>query len=309
MRRVEIEAFELVRLLPAAPGVYRFRDASGRVLYLGRATHLRSRVASYWGDLRDRAHLAPMVARVARIEAVACDSAHEAAWLERNLLRARKPPWNRAPDGGQESEVWIRLSDDARDPGLTVVYDNDERARNFGPYLGGRQVRLAVSGLSRVLPLHYAGGALTGTGRDLARIRGVGPADRAALTAKAAAVLGRDPAEVSALRASLVQRRDAASASLAFELAARLHQEAEALDWVTAEQKVTRPGAADHDVCGWSDGILVRFEVRDGRLAGWTLRTCGAAAARRHLAATPPEWAAFAQRNAELAARLSPPVP
>jgi len=206
-------------LLPAAPGVYRFRDASGRVLYLGRTTHLRGRVASYWGDLRDRAHLAPMVARVARIEAVACDSAHEAAWLERNLLRARQPPWNRAPDGGQESEVWIRLSDDARDPGLTVVYGNDERARSFGPYLGGRQVRLAVSGLGRVLPLDYAGGALTGTRRDLARIR-------------------------------------------------------------TAEQKVTRPGAADHDACGWSEGTLARFEVRNGRLAGWTLRTCGAAAAQ-----------------------------
>jgi excinuclease UvrABC nuclease subunit len=163
-------------LLPPAPGVYRFRDAGGRVLYLGRATQLRSRVASYWGDLRDRAHLAPMIARVARVEAVACDSVHEAAWLERNLLQARKPPWNRAPDGGQESEVWIRLSDDARDPGITVVYDKDERARNFGPYLGGRQVRLAVSGLCRVLPLNYAGGELTGTRHDLARIRGVGPA-------------------------------------------------------------------------------------------------------------------------------------
>src|SRR6202167_6297495 len=83
--------------LPPAPGVYRFRDAAGRVLYLGRATSLRSRVASYWGDLRGRAHLAPMVARVARVEAVACDSAHEAAWLERNLLQAGKPPWHRDP--------------------------------------------------------------------------------------------------------------------------------------------------------------------------------------------------------------------
>ena len=92
---------------------------------------------------------------------------------------------------------------------------------------------------------------------------------------------------------------------LAFELAARLQQELEALDWVTAEQKVTRPGPADHDACGWSDGTLARFEIRAGRLAGWTLRACGAAAARRHLAATPPEWTAFAQRNAELAARLS----
>jgi excinuclease ABC subunit C len=40
---------------------------------------LRSRVASYWSDLRERDHLVPMVARMARIEAVSCDSSHEAA--------------------------------------------------------------------------------------------------------------------------------------------------------------------------------------------------------------------------------------
>jgi excinuclease ABC subunit C len=95
--------------LPRGPGVYRFRDRAERVLYIGRAVSLRRRVLSYWGDLGDRAHLAPMVARIARVEAVACDSAHEAAWLERNLLEHRRPPWNRAP-GGQEAEVWIRLS-------------------------------------------------------------------------------------------------------------------------------------------------------------------------------------------------------
>ena len=72
--------------LPLGPGVYRFRDATGRVLYLGRATSLRRRVASYWGDLGDRGHLAAMVARIARVEAVPCSSAHEVAWLERNLL-------------------------------------------------------------------------------------------------------------------------------------------------------------------------------------------------------------------------------
>jgi excinuclease ABC subunit C len=291
-------------LLPAAPGVYRFRDASGRVLYLGRATHLRSRVTSYLGDLRDRAHLSPMVARIVRVEAVACDSAHEAAWLERNLLQARKPPWNRAPDGGQESEVWIRLSDDSRAPGVTVAYQPAQGDRNFGPYLGGRQARLAASGLCRVLPLNYAGAGLTGMSREMARLRGADAADRHALARRAAAVLDRDPPAVAAVTARLVELRDAASATLAFELAARLQQEIEALDWVTAEQKVTRPGTADHDACGWSDATLARFEIRAGRLAGWTLRSCGAAAARRHLAATPPEWTAFAQRNAELAARL-----
>jgi excinuclease ABC subunit C len=42
--------------------------------------------------------------------AVPCDSAHEAAWLERNLLERSKPPWNRSRSGGQDAEVWIRLS-------------------------------------------------------------------------------------------------------------------------------------------------------------------------------------------------------
>jgi excinuclease ABC subunit C len=138
----------------------------------------------------------------------------------------------------------------------------------------------------------------------MARLRGADAADRHALARRAAAVLDRDPAAVAAVSARLVVLRDAASAALAFELAARLQQEIEALDWITAEQKVTRPDNADHDACGWSDGTLVRFEFRAGRLAGWTQRACGEATGRRHLAATPPEWTAFARRNAELAARL-----
>jgi excinuclease ABC subunit C len=98
----------VIARLPLTPGVYRFRDAAGQVLYLGRATVLRRRVASYWSDLRDRGHLAPMVARVRRIEAASCDSAHEAAWLERNLLTSSLPPWHRTM-GGQERPVYIRL--------------------------------------------------------------------------------------------------------------------------------------------------------------------------------------------------------
>jgi excinuclease ABC subunit C len=291
--------------------VYRFRDEAGRVLYLGRAVSLRRRVASYWGDLGDRGHLAPMVARIACVEAVVCDSAHEAAWLERNLLRASLPPWNRAPSGGQEKEVWIRLSESARAPGVAVVHrpSSSPGARHFGPYLGGLQVRRAVSGLSRVLPLDYAGSPPAGTRQELARVLGVSAVERDELARTAAAVLDRDPAAVASVRMSLSARRDAAAAALAFEFAARLQRELEALAWVTAEQKVTRAAPDDVDVCGWADGLLIRFTVRGGRLSGWTQRACGGSAARRPVAATPPEWAGFAQRNAELAARLRPVSP
>ena len=292
--------------LPAAPGVYRFSDAGGRVLYLGRAVSLRRRVASYWGDLGDRDHLAPMVGRTARLEAVVCDSAHEAAWLERNLLRASLPPWNRAPSGGQEKEVWIRLSQSACNPGVAVVHrpSSSPGARHFGPYLGGLQVRRAVSGLSRVLPVDYAGGQAAGTRHELGRVFGVSAAERGELTAMLAAVLDRDPAAIASVRERLSARRDAAAAALAFEFAARLQGELEALAWVTAEQKVTRATPDDFDVCGWADGLLIRFTVRGGRLSGWTQRACAAATAGRDVAATPPEWAGFARRNAELAARL-----
>jgi excinuclease ABC subunit C len=261
--------------LPRAPGVYRFRDARGSVLYVGRAVDLRRRVVSYWSDLGDRAHLAPMVGRIARVEALVCDSAHEAAWLERNLLERRLPPWNRTP-GGQEVPVWVRP-----DPaGPVVVHDPP----GFGPYLGGARIRTAVGALRRVLPV----GAL-------ARARGLEP-DAAGIEA----VLGRDPAAVQAVRAELGRRRDDAAHRLAFEAASRLQAELEAFDWLVAEQKVTAAEPIDLDAYGWERGILVRLGVLSGRLCEWEQSP----AARRPdalLAATPPRWRPFVDRAAALA--------
>lgn len=293
--------------LPLSPGVYRFRDSSDRVLYLGRAVSLRRRVRSYWGDLRGRAHLADMVPRIAQVEAVACDSAHEAAWLERNLLRRSVPPWNLSVDGGQEVEVWIRLSDSRGKPGLDVVHDRLPRAsaRYFGPYLGGQKVREAVSGLSRVLPLAYIGDVLAGAAVDMARARGTSSADRARITRSVAAVLNRDQAAAARVCAELARRRDAAATSLSFEFAAKLQAEIEALDWITSEQKVTQQEPANFDVCGWTDSILVHFVIRGGRLSGWSQRPCDEESARRQCGETPAEWTAFAARNALLAAELA----
>ena len=251
---MEVAPQQSAARLPLAPGVYRFRDQAGRVLYLGRAVSLRRRVQSYWGDLGDRRHLRVMVARIARVEAVVCDSAHEAAWLERNLLQRRLPPWNRSRSGGQESEVWIRLSQSSRAPGVTVVYQPlPGPDRHFGPYLGGQKARDAVSGLGRALPLAYAAERPGGSERDMARVRGASPAGRPALARTLAAVLDRDPAAVASVRAELTARRAAAAAGLAFEFAARLQAELEALDWVCAEQKVAlAPDAADADAWGWA---------------------------------------------------------
>ena len=296
-----------VALLPVGPGVYRFRGESGATLYIGRATNLRARVSSYWGDLGDRKRLARMVAQIARIEAVACQSAHEAAWLERNLLELRRPRWNRAI-GGQEVPVFIRLDCGPRSPEVTLVHEHEPQpsavARHFGPYLGGTKVRLAVSGLRRMLPVAYASEALSGSGRDMARVLGVDPGDREALLRSLVAVLERDPAAVAAIRAALQRRRDDAAQAHAFEWAARLHAEMAAIEWVVAEQHVAVLEPLDLHVYGWAGGVLVNFEMRRGRLCRWEQRLCSEATARRHVEATPPRYADFGHRNAELAARL-----
>lgn len=292
----------MVTGLPREPGVYRFRDERGRVLYVGRATELRSRVGSYWGELHGRRHLRRMVAAVVRIEAVTCASVHEAAWLERNLLEESLPRWNRTR-GGQEVPAYLRLDGRPATPGLRLTHDAGQAVagvRVFGPYLGGARARLAVGALHRLHPLAYATTALTGAERDLAAQRGVTAADREELVAALVAVLQRDPVAVATARHNLETVRDRAAGSLAFELAGRVQEELAALAWITAPQQVTTLDPVDYAVQGWSDGWLVSFAVRDGRVRSWSQRRSA-----QPRPALPEAWAGFAQRNAELAATLA----
>jgi excinuclease ABC subunit C len=302
-----------VARLPGGPGVYRFRDAHDRVLYIGRASNLRQRVGSYWSDLGDRRHLHRMVPQIAGIEAVPCDSAHEAAWLERNLLERAKPRWNRVR-GGAEVPMCIRVERTAGAPRLVTAHwplaeGRTSAVETFGPYLGGNQVRLAVSALDRVLPMRYTDDRLGGCERDLARVRGVAAVDRDAFLATVVGALRREPHAVGTVRDLLARQRDRASENLAFELAARIQQEIEAVDWIVAAQKVTRPAGAEApaecEVYGWNDGLLVHFRVSGGRLCRWEQRDRPWPAARRYLDRTPAAWSAFASRAAELGRRLA----
>ncbi|MEU2348875.1 hypothetical protein [Modestobacter sp. NPDC049651] len=295
---------DAVAALPVAPGVYRFRDDAGRVLYVGRAGELRRRVSSYWGDLRDRRHLRRMVLRIARIEALVCDSAHEAAWAERNLLERSMPPWNRIV-GGLEVPVGIRLDPTPAAPrlGLASVQRPAPGARLFGPYLGSRKVRLAVSGLERVYPLGHAGPGRTAGERELARARGGQDTPVAQLAAAVAAVLDREPDAVAGVLAALSARRDAAAGAQAYEAAARLQEEIEAVRWVVAPQRIAALDArGDQDVTGWTGGVLLRLRLRDGRLRSWDQEACTEDAPGTR---APDGWGPFLRRNVELAGRLA----
>jgi excinuclease ABC subunit C len=318
-------------ILPPAAGVYRMRDAGGRVVYAGRSCDLRARVRSYWRDLRDRPHLVGMLRRVAWLDPVLCDTEHDAALFERHLLTRRRPPYNRTT--GVEQLVHLRLADEREAPSLDAVVDPGAGAGGelFGPYLGWEPVRLAAAALNRLYPIRYTAGLLDPSRRELARSRGIGARDRRRLAAAIRAVLNREPGAVAAALARLTELRDRAADDLQFEAAAEVQRQVQAVGWI-AQARLRPAGGGDGDVWAVARSgaiaAVVSLEVRDGRLhecrvhcgadpgaivAGHygrrqrpelVLTGAGLAVLSRPASASDAAWLASAQANADLAARL-----
>jgi excinuclease ABC subunit C len=238
-----------------------------------------------------------MVARIGSIEAVVCQSRHEAAWLERCVLEHRMPSWNRTA-GGQEVPVWLRVTD----RGVRVEHEPLGTGTLFGPYLGGAQARSAAAALDRVYPFRYAT-TRSGAERDMARIRGVVPTDGARMRNAILAILAGDPEAARAVITELLQRRQAAVDAMDFERAATLQGELEGLGWILEPSRVLEVGL-DRDLHGWADGVLFTFEVREGRVRDWRARHCTERDAATRLQGTPDRWRAFADENAALASAL-----
>ena len=140
------------RSLPDQPGVYLFRDASGRVLYVGKAKSVRKRVASHFSKAQvpsSPGH-ADMIAAVAHVECVVVASEAEALLAEQSFIKQYRPRFN------------IRLRDDKSYPFIAISLDEDfprvyftrERHRGnrlyFGPYSNAKRVRSTLEVLTKV---------------------------------------------------------------------------------------------------------------------------------------------------------------
>jgi excinuclease ABC subunit C len=137
------------RELPDQPGVYLFRDAGGKVLYVGKATSIRKRVASHFSNPSTRAGK-DLVAMIDRIEALVVHTEAEALLAEQNFIKQYKPRFN------------IRLRDDKSYPYIAISLDEDfprvyftrERHRRdrayFGPYSNAKRVRSTLEVLGKV---------------------------------------------------------------------------------------------------------------------------------------------------------------
>jgi excinuclease ABC subunit C len=270
---------ERVARLPQEPGVYVWKDAAGRALYVGKAENLRSRVRAYLKDGGDgRPLVRLLMRRVADVDVVLCGSAPEALLLENTLIKQERPPYNlRLKD--DKAYLLVRVDRDHPFPRLRLVRKvKQDGALYLGPFASAKAVRRTLRFLRTRFPLRTCSdGELAERERaclyhQIGRcaapcIQAIDETAYGALVDGAVAVLrGRDAGLVDRLR----EEMHAASETLEYERAALLRDRVEALEGAVARQEVVSPDGKDRDVVAVAlaggVAIIAVLYVRDGHL-------------------------------------------
>ncbi len=269
-----------LKRLPAKPGVYLFREADGRVLYIGKAKSLRSRVRSYFQRGGDgRAQIGRLPGMVADIEVIVTGTEAEALHVEQNLVKRHRPPFN------------IRLRDDKSFPYIAVTVEDDyprvmftrERHRRgvvyFGPYANAKKVRETLDVLNRVFQYRPCEGPKPGRHSGIPCLDYhierctapcVGYIDKDAYRALIERVIEFLSGETRPILRDLEGQMQAAAAEERFEDAARYRNRLFAIKHLAERQAADRPAVGTVDVIGIAaagDRAAVQiFPLRDGRL-------------------------------------------
>ncbi len=268
--------------IPPEPGVYFMRDATDRILYIGKSKKLRSRVRSYFRDGNHHPpRIAMMVRQVAEIEFIVTDTEAEALALEANLIKKHQPHFN------------VLLKDDKKYPYVLITWSEDYprilltrnrrlgkgKDKYYGPYTDAGLLRNVLYTIKRTFPLKQRPKPLFKDrpclNYDLGRCPGVcqnliAPSDYHQTVEKVAMIFqGRTGELIDTLTAQMQQSAE----NLDFEQAVLIRDRLHNLTALNADQKVALP----HDTVS-RDAIALAadcktacvqlFQIRAGKLIG-----------------------------------------
>ena len=270
--------------IPDAPGSYQFKDADGRILYVGKARSLRARLANYFADPRTlHPRTQQMLERAASVEWIQVRSDVEAIMLEYNLIKAHRPRFNvRLVD--DKSYPYLAVTVDERFPRAMVMRGAKRKGtRYFGPYAHAYAIRETLDLLLRSFPIRTCTDAKFGRherlGRpcllyDIERCSGpcVGAIADEAYRRLVEDLMAFLDGETKPLIDRLEAEMQRASDSLEFEHAARLRDQLESVRLAGESQEMVADSAEDLDVIGISEEELEAavqvLHVRRGRVVG-----------------------------------------
>ncbi|WP_082860281.1 excinuclease ABC subunit UvrC [Alloactinosynnema sp. L-07] len=270
--------------IPDAPGVYKFRDPGGRVIYVGKAKTLRSRLNSYFADVSGlHPRTRQMVTTAASVEWTVVSTEVEALQLEYNWIKEFDPRFN------------VRYRDDKSYPVLAVTMNEEyprlhvyrgarkKGVRYFGPYAHAWAIRETLDLLLRVFPARTCSAGVFRRHGQIGRPCLLGYIDKcsAPCVGKVSAeehraivedfcdfLSGKTDAMVRRLEKEMAQ----ASSELEFERAARLRDDIGALRRAMEKQAVVLGDGTDADVVSFAfdelEAAVQVFHVRGGRVRG-----------------------------------------
>jgi excinuclease ABC subunit C len=270
--------------IPESPGVYRFRDDRGRVIYVGKAKSLRSRLNSYFADF---ASLHPrtqsMLLAAARVDWTVVSTEVEALQLEYSWIKEFDPRFN------------VRYRDDKSYPYLAVLMNEEfprvqvmrgakrRGVRYFGPYSHAWAIRDTVDTLLRVFPVRTCSAGVFKRAGQIGRPCLLGYIGKcsAPCVGRIDAAEHRQLAEefcdfMAGQTGRFIKRLEAemraAAAAEEYERAARLRDDVQALQRALEKQAVVLPDGTDCDVIALAEDQLEAavqvFYVRNGRVRG-----------------------------------------
>ena len=275
------KVIEKLKTLPAKPGVYQYFDASGKIIYVGKAINLRNRVRSYFHASVDHGPKTErLVAEIADLEWIITDSELEALLLESNLIKRHKPRFN------------IRLKDDKRYPYIKVEWQNaypkvvtvrkmaQDGARYYGPFTNAGAVYHTLDTLRRIFPYLTCDRDITGKDPraclyyDIKLCSGpcIGAATqddyRATLNALCHFLEGKS----DEVLIDIERKMNEAAEAMQFERAAVFRDQLKSLRHIVERQKVISNSQNDQDVLAFArdkgDACVQIFLIRQGKLIG-----------------------------------------
>jgi len=266
--------------LPTRPGVYLHKDKDGRILYVGKAINLRSRVRSYFHNSVDSTKTQRLRREIADVEIITTDSELEALLLEMTLIKKHKPRYN------------VMLKDDKRYPYIKIHWADDfpkvsvtrrmarDGSRYFGPYTSVWAVYQTLDLLRKIFPYLTCDRVITGRDAraclyyDIKLCNGpcIGAVNREQYRAMIQQLMdflnGRSDHIIRAIEAKMA----AAAENLQFEKAADYRDQLKAIQKVVAKQKVIATANTDQDVIAFArdkgDACVQVFFIRHGKLIG-----------------------------------------
>nr|WP_221200190.1 excinuclease ABC subunit UvrC [Nocardioides soli] len=270
--------------IPTQPGVYRFRDPRGRVVYVGKAKNLRARLSSYFQDVGNlHPRTATMVTTAASVEWTVVKTEVEALQLEYSWIKEFDPRFN-VKYRDDKSYPWLAVTIGEEFPRVMVGRGAKRKGtRYFGPYSHAWAIRETVDLLLRVFPMRSCSNGVFKRSSQIGRPCLLGYIDKCSapcvgnVTAEQHREIVDDFCDFMAGQTTAFVRRIekemyAASDALDFEKAARLRDDLGALNKALEKQAVVLGDGTDADVIALAEDpleVAVQiFYVRGGRIRG-----------------------------------------